>query len=126
MKKHLSAVFSVALMLVLAAATPPAAVPHFALSSSSPEAGSTVEAPGEVRLTFTQEPQEGTVQIRIVEAEDAGVHVMDAAQDSDSPMVFYVELHGTLPPATYTVSWRGMGEDGHVVRDTFEFTVSAQ
>lgn len=126
MKKHLSAGFGVALMLALAAATPPSAVPHFALSSSSPEAGSTVEAPGEVRLTFTEEPQEGTVQIRIVEAEDAGVHVMDAAQDAESPTDFSVVLHGTLPPATYTVSWRGMGADGHVVRDSFEFTVSAQ
>ena len=126
MNKHLSAVFGVAVMLALAAATPPSSVPHFGLSSSSPEAGSTVEAPGEVRLPFTQEPQEGTVQIRIVEAEDAGVHVMDATQDAESPMVFSVALHGTLPPATYTVSWRGMGEDGHVVRDTFQFTVSAQ
>lgn len=126
MKKQTSAVFGLALMLMLAAATPPSAVPHFGLSESSPEAGSTVQSPGEVRLTFTQEPQEGSVQIRIVEAEDAGVHVMDAAQDTESPTVFSVVLHGTLPPATYTVSWRGMGEDGHVVRDTFQFTVSAQ
>lgn len=126
MKKQTSAVFSLALMLILAAATPPSAVLHFGLSTSSPEAGSTIQAPSEVRLTFTQEPQEGTVQIRIVEAEDAGVHVMDAAQDSESPTVFYIVLHGTLPPATYTVSWRGMGEDGHVVRDTFQFTVSAE
>ena len=126
MKKQLCAALSVVLMLVLTAATPPSPVPHFGLSTSSPEAGSTVEAPGEVRLTFTEEPQEGTVQIRVVEAADADVHVMDAAQDTENPAVFYVELHGTLPPATYTVSWRGMGADGHVVRATFEFTVSAE
>ena len=126
MKKQLCAALGFALMLGLTAATPPSAVPHFALSSSSPEAGSTVEAPNEVRLTFTEEPQEGTVQIRILEAEDAGVHVMDVAQDGDDVTSFFIELHGTLPPATYTVSWRGMGADGHVVRDTFQFTVSAQ
>ena len=61
-----------------------------------------------------------------VEAEDAGVHVMDAAQDSEDPQVFFIEMHGTLPAGSYTVSWRGMGEDGHVVRDTFEFSVATQ
>ncbi len=114
-----------ALLLTLTAAAPTAVVPHFGLSKSSPEAGATVESPAEVRLWFTQEPQEGTVQIRILEAEEAGVHVMDAAQDTEDPTVFSIMLHGTLPAATYTVSWRGMGEDGHVVRDTFQFTVAA-
>ncbi|NNF11802.1 MAG: copper resistance protein CopC, partial [Gemmatimonadetes bacterium] len=32
----------------------------------------------------------------------------------------------TLPPGTYTVSWRGMGQDGHVVRDSFQFSVAAR
>jgi len=123
MKRLFSAALGVALILTVVAATPSTRIQHFALSNSSPEAGSTVAAPGEVRLWFTQEPQEGTLQIRLLEAEDAGVHVMDAVQDGEDPTVFYIELHGTLPPAPYTVSWRGMGQDGHVVRDTFEFTV---
>ena len=117
--------FSVALILTLAAAVP-AAAPHFGLSKSMPEAGSTVASPEEVRLWFTQVPQEGTVQIRGVEAEEAGVHVMDAVQDEEDDRVFSVVLHGTLPPASYTVSWRGMGDDGHVVRESFEFTVAAR
>ena len=127
MKRQLLPAFGVtlALSLVLGGAIPPSAVPHFALSSSAPEAGSTVQSPSTVRLTFTQEPQAGTVRIRIVEAEDAGVHVMNATQDSEDPTAFQIELHGTLPPAAYTVSWRGMGADGHVVRDTFQFVVSA-
>lgn len=99
---------------------------HFALSKSSPEAGASVQTPDEIRLWFTQAPQEGTTQIRLVEADDHGVHVMDVAQDANDPTSFYIELHGTLPPGTYNVSWRGMGQDGHVVRDTFQFTVTAQ
>ncbi len=125
-KKLISTALGGSLLLVLAAASAPPETGHFGLSRSSPEAGSTVEAPGEVRLWFTQVPQDGTVQVRIVEAADAGVHVMDAVQDGEEPQVFYVEVHGSLPPATYTVSWRGMGEDGHVVRDTFEFTVATR
>ena len=115
---------SAALVLALTAAAP-SILPHFGLSKSMPEAGSTVESPEEVRLWFTQIPQEGTVQIRVLEAADAGVHVMDAVQDQEDGRVFSIVLHGTLPPATYTVSWRGMSEDGHVVRETFDFTVAA-
>lgn len=114
-----------ALAAVIAAATP-ATRAHFGLSKSLPEAGTTVTSPDEVRLWFTQVPQEGTVQIRVVEAEDAGVHVMDPVQDGEDGRVFSIVLHGTLPPATYTVSWRGMSADGHVVRETFPFTVTAQ
>ncbi len=99
---------------------------HFALSKSTPEADATVEAPTEIRLWFTQEPQEGSTSIRLVEAEDAGVHVMDAAQDPDDATSFHAAIHGTLPPGTYTVSWRGMGQDGHVVRDSFQFSVAAR
>jgi methionine-rich copper-binding protein CopC len=98
---------------------------HFALESSSPAAGAAVPSPAELRLTFTQEPEDGTVSIRVLEAGDAGVHALDVTQDEEDPRSFVVGFHGTFPAGTYTVSWRGMGEDGHVVRDTFQFTVQA-
>lgn len=126
MKKLLTTTLGAALILIATAATPAPEIPHFGLAKSSPESGATVTSPGEVRLWFTEEPQDGTVQIRLVEAEDAGVHVMDVAQDADDPTSFFIAMHGTLAPATYTVSWRGMGDDGHVVRDTFEFTVGVR
>ncbi|MEX2470884.1 MAG: copper resistance CopC family protein [Gemmatimonadota bacterium] len=96
---------------------------HFALSSSAPQAGYEGASPAEIRLTFTEEPADETVSIRVLEVEGAGVHVMDAAQDDHDPTTFAVMVHGTFPAGTYTVSWRGMGADGHVVRDTFQFTV---
>lgn len=127
MKNRLARTAGLTLLLAstLVAATPDAR--HFALEKSAPEADASVEAsPSEVRVWFTQEPEEGTVSIGILEAEDAGVHVMDAAQDPEDPTVFFVQLHGALAPGTYTVSWRGMGADGHVVRDTFQFSVTAR
>ena len=105
--------------------TPAEAVFHFGLSRSQPEAGSSVAVPSEVKLWFTEEPQEGTTSIRLLEAADAGVHVMEPAQDPEDPRAFSIALHGTVPAGTYTVSWRGMGADGHVVRDTFQFTVAS-
>lgn len=112
-----------ALVLTAVAAAP---VPHFALDRSMPEADSTVESPTEIRLWFTEEPQEGTTQIRLVEAEDAGVHVMEVAQDEEDPTSFYIVLHGELSAGEYNVSWRGMGADGHVVRDAFSFSVAGK
>lgn len=112
--------------LALSSDAPAETAVHFGLDRSTPEAGSSVAAPSEVKLWFTEEPQEGTVSIRLLEAEDAGIHVMDAVQDPEAPNAFAVALHGTVPAGTYTVSWRGMGADGHVVRDTFQFTVTSR
>jgi len=116
---------SVAIVTCLAAVAPERAdsALHFALARSAPSAGASIEAPAEVRLWFTQEPQKGTTSIRVVGAQDAGVRVGDVTQDPDDPTSFAVSLHGALPAGSYTVSWRGMGADGHVVRDTFAFTV---
>lgn len=116
---------AVAVLAGLAATHAPEAR-HFALDKSVPEADATVPAPSEIRLWFTQVPQEGSTSIRLVEADEAGVHVGDVMQDPDEPTTFYVELHGALPAGTYTVSWRGMGQDGHVIRDSFTFSVAAE
>jgi len=113
-------------LLALVSDTPAEAAFHFGLNRSAPEAGSSVGAPPEVKLWFTEQPQEGTISIRLLEADDAGIHVMDPVQDSEDPRAFSVALHGTIPAGTYTVSWRGMGADGHVVRDTFQFTVASR
>lgn len=122
--KKIFGVMAVSVMTVsmLSAFAPATDSIHFALSKSSPEADASVEAPSEIRLWFTQEPQDGTTSIRVVEADEAGVHVGDVEQHGEDPTSFAVPLHGTLPPGTYTVAWRGMGQDGHVVRETFTFT----
>jgi methionine-rich copper-binding protein CopC len=112
-------------LLALSEGTPVDAALHFGLSRSEPEGGSSVPSPSEVKLWFTEQPQDGSISIRVIEAADAGVHVMDPVQDDDDPRAFSVALHGSLPAGVYTVSWRGMAADGHVVRDTFEFTVTS-
>ena len=46
--------------------------------------------------------------------------------DGDDGKVFSVSLDGHLTAGTYTVSWRGIGDDGHVARGDFEFAIAAQ
>ena len=99
---------------------------HFELSKSAPEAGAELASPSEVRLWFTEVPQEGTTSIRLVDAAGDAVHTSDVAQDSEDEYAFGVTLHGALSPGEYTVAWRAMGGDGHVVRGDFAFSVTAR
>ena len=96
---------------------------HFALAKSEPEAGATVHEVSEVKLWFTEEPQDGTVSIRLLDGSEEAVESGDVTQDEHDARVFSVSLAEDLPMGSYTVAWRGMGADGHVVRETFGFTV---
>ena len=98
---------------------------HFQLNKSAPEAETTVSAPSEVRLWFSQVPQEGTTSIRVLDPAGEPIHTADVVQAADEDTAFSVALHGTLAPGEYTVAWRAMGQDGHVVRGDFPFTVAA-
>ena len=98
---------------------------HFALSKSVPADSSAVPAPSEIKLWFTEAPEDGTLSIRLLTATGDAVHTGEVAQDRQDPTVFSVALHDPLAPGSYTVAWRAMGADGHVVRDTFSFAVVA-
>lgn len=98
---------------------------HFQLERSAPAADDSVPSPAEVRLWFTQVPQENTTSIRILDPAGESVHTGEVEQDPEDETVFSVEIHGELNPATYTVAWRALGDDGHVVRGGYGFTVSA-
>lgn len=117
--------FSALCLALLTAAVPGDAPtsPHFALADSDPKAGSTVHEVGVVTLRFTEEPQDGSVSIRLIDSAEEVVPAGEAVQSADDPRSFSVDPEGSLTNGTYTVSWRGMGADGHVVRDTFSFVV---
>ncbi len=96
---------------------------HFALAKSEPEAGASVHEISEVKLWFTEEPEDGTVSIRLLDGDQEAVEAGDVMQDEHDARVFSVALPEGVPMGSYTVAWRGMGADGHVVRESFDFTV---
>jgi methionine-rich copper-binding protein CopC len=114
-----------ALGTVTAARAESLSVFHFELSKSAPEEGAEVSSASEVRLWFTQVPQEGTTSIRLLDAAREPIHTSDVVQDAEDARVFSVSLRHALAPGEYTVAWRAMGDDGHVVRGEFSFTVKA-
>jgi methionine-rich copper-binding protein CopC len=117
------------LLVAIAAATTPEVVDaefHFALNKSMPEAESAIESPPEIRLWFTEVPEAETTSIRLIAADEEAIETGDVTQDTEDEQSFAVVLERALSPGTYTVSWRAMGSDGHVVRSAYEFTVVAQ
>lgn len=99
---------------------------HFALSRSVPEADAEVAPPAEVRLWFTEVPQESSMSVRLIDAAGEPVETGALGHDPEDGRIFFLPVEGTLPAGAYTVSWRAIGQDGHVVRGDFGFTVTAE
>ncbi len=117
-----------ALVLLALATVHPAdsAVPHFALQASQPAADAAVPSVDEIRLTFSQVPQEGSVSVRLVDPAGDALETGELQSDADDGRIVFVAVPGPVPNGAYTVAWRGIGDDGHVVRGDFGFTVSTQ
>ena len=125
--KTKSPLLALVVLCSILAATPAVDGPfHFGLRQSAPAADAKVPAPEEVRLWFTQVPQESSVAIRVIDASGEAVETGEVASDPDDGKIVYVTIGPTLAAGAYTVSWRGIGDDGHVVRGDFAFSVTAQ
>lgn len=127
--KHLILTLALAGATVAATDAPTASLDlvHFELKKSAPEKDAHLMAsPSEIRLWFTQEPQDGSTSIRLITAGGDEAPTGDVVQSDEDPTVFSVAVQGALAGGMYTVSWRALGQDGHVVRDTFQFMVMAE
>jgi len=119
---------AVLLSVATLASAPPAAdgALHLKLDKSAPEADATVSSVSEVRLWFSQKPDAQGTSIRVIDASGEPVPTSDLAADSGDAKVQYVTLAAPLAAGAYTVSWRAMSPDGHVVRGDYAFAVAAQ
>jgi methionine-rich copper-binding protein CopC len=112
------------LFLILVAGGPK--VQHFGLSNSIPAADSKIVSPGQLQLWFTQAPQEGSVTIRLVGSGGDLVGTGEPVRNLEDPKLMEVDVPSVLDAGVYTVMWRGIGDDGHVVRDEFGFEVTPE
>lgn len=94
---------------------------HMKLAKSSPAAGATLTAPpADVRVWFTQAPDEKVSRLELRGPGGAvklnGFHAM--------PDKSLMALVGdTMPDGAYTVAWQSAGDDGHVQKGSYTFTV---
>jgi len=124
--KRKTTLLALLLFLTVAALAPDRDARHFALSKSVPAADATAASPEEVRLWFTELPQANSTSIRLVGVGDVLIETGDVKQDADDGKAFSVAMEAPLAAGTYTVAWRAIGEDGHVVRGDFTFSVAVQ
>ena len=107
------------LCLALAAGVPSADA-HAYLDHASPLVGSTVSAPHEVRMTFSQalEPKFTSAQLR----SGSGAAVATGSVDPANPKEIVIPVHG-LTPGKYKVFWKVLSVDTHRTEGSFGFEV---
>lgn len=105
-------------LVVLAVAT---AMAHLAATKTMPDADAVVtESPQQVQVWFTQDPDPAVSQLAL-EGPAGEVELGDTTVADEKSLMAMVPQ--TLAPGDYTVSWRTAGDDGHVRRGDFLFTV---
>jgi methionine-rich copper-binding protein CopC len=93
---------------------------HAFLDHAEPRVGSTVPAPSQVKIWFTEELEGAFSKIQVFDANgkevDSGKSKVDAA-------VMTVSLPH-LPPGQYKVKWSAVATDTHHTTGTFGFKIA--
>ena len=105
---------------VLCAGSFATAQAHSQLRSSTPAEGSTVAAPVQAVLGFSENTHLAT--LTLTRGSEAAIKIKSLPPQSAQ------QLTVPLPKLTagaWTLAWRGIGADGHVTHGTVHFTVTA-
>ncbi len=112
------AALSVGLLLV-----PGPTLAHSLLVRSQPERRATVtRAPEEVRLWFSERIEPAYARVSVWDAGGKQVDAGDAAVDQADATTLAVRTPG-LRAGRYTVRYRVLSVDGHIVESSFDFTI---
>jgi copper resistance protein C len=102
---------------------PTIALAHAVLVKSSPSARATLpEPPGRVELWFNERLEPAYSRASVLDAAGAQVDLRDVTISRDDPKRLTVSLP-SLGPGRYTVRFRVLSVDGHVVESSMTFTV---
>lgn len=113
------------LVLLLTVLRPSVAAAHTDLLRSEPANGAVLQrAPARVQLFFSEPLEREEVALEVYDAQRQRVDRRDAGIPAANVAALTVSLPA-LGPSTYSVIWRVMSIDGHVVRGTFAFSVGA-
>jgi methionine-rich copper-binding protein CopC len=111
------------LLALAALAAAPAAVAHAVLVRSSPASrAALLQPPDRVSLWFSERLEPAYSALSVWDARGAQVDLRDAAPDPADRRRLGVSLP-PLGPGQYTVRYRVLSVDGHVVEGRFAFSV---
>lgn len=95
---------------------------HLKLTKSSPAAGAELSsAPQAVSLWFSQPVELPVTKVTIVNSAKQQIAVKALVSADDGAVV--APISEQLAGGSYTVSWRTMAKDGHVIKGDFTFDV---
>jgi methionine-rich copper-binding protein CopC len=99
--------------------------PHAALVKASPPSRAVVTRPPErVQLWFNERLEAAFSRLRVVDGDGRQVDTGDVRLGPDDPKRLSVGLP-PLAPGVYTVRYRVLSVDGHIVESRFSFTIRA-
>ena len=96
---------------------------HTTLTKALPAIDGTVTtAPTELTLWFNERPDVALSNIRLQAADSTMITLSSTAVGPDT-LSLKASVRGTLAPGKYTVLYRTAGNDGHVMRGRYQFTL---
>lgn len=117
-----------ALAGALAFAAVTAAAPasfHLHLVKSAPEPNASVNAaPPAIQLWFSQAPELAVTTVKVTGPVPSSAIIPTAKPVAGDSGLVVAGVTGTMLPGRYSVAWRTMARDGHVVHGTFAFTIT--
>ena len=120
-----SAVLALCLGLVILFASPSSAFAHTELTGSEPADGQVLEQGVQVvRIVFNEPIEPDLFALDVYNSNRVRVDRRDARVPANNIAALETSLND-LAPGAYTVVWRVLSIDGHVVRGTYAFGVGA-
>ena len=120
----LTVFFLLGLLFLAAGPFSSLALAHNQLLKTEPAAHAALKvAPARVQFWFGEKPDMTITKI-VVKGPSGVVETGPAHPVSEK--VLAVDFKGKLPAGEYTVSWQTAGDDSHVSKGVFSFTIAAQ
>lgn len=97
---------------------------HLRLVKAVPSQDTTVaKSPEAVQLWFSEEPQIRLTTVHVRGTDGRSLELEKPSATSGDGTHLTAVVPQTLSPGNYTVSWRTMAKDGHVVRGEYGFRI---
>jgi methionine-rich copper-binding protein CopC len=99
---------------------------HAALTRSTPGNREVLaHSPGTIHLKFNEKVEAGFSKVSIEDAQGKAAALGTPTVAADDPYALRTPLNETLAPGRYTVRYRVLSQDGHVIERSFVFTIEA-
>lgn len=119
--RHRRAIVAAVSLLLL---VPASGSPHASLVKSLPGRRAVLHrSPARVQLWFNERLEPQFSRVSVLASNGQSVDLEDAAVGPEDPKKLSVAVPA-LPPGTYTVRFRVLSVDGHVVESQFSFTIA--